>query len=407
VNVRALAAIAAVASLGLAACGGDDDAAGGATSSTTGATATTELSSSYEDGSATTTAVAPTDTTESGSATTDAGAATTGELVPGDPATGKPEVQLPATIPTELVVTDLVEGDGDTVEAGDTVSVDYVGVLTADGTEFDNSYDFGQPLTFVAGSGQLIPGFDQGVIGARVGGRRQLDIPADLAYGSQGAGDVIPPDSAITFVVDVVDTQKPPPVPTVGPMADPSECPAPDGSSDQQQEFDAYPPMCIDVTDSYTAVITTNHGEMTVELDAEKAPLTVNNFVTLARYHYFDDTVCHRAIPQFVVQCGDPTASGTGGPGYTIPDELPAAGEYQVGSLAMANTGSPNTGGSQFFVITGPNGEGLPPQYSLFGQVTDGLDVLAELDKLGNPESNGVPPLEEIRIISVEITSGA
>ena len=127
--------------------------------------------------------------------------------------------------------------------------------------------------------------------------------------------------------------------------------------------------------------------------------------MVLARYHYFDDTECHRAIPGFVVQCGDPTATGTGGPGYTIPDELPLGGEYQIGSLAMANTGAPDSGGSQFFIITGPNGAALPPQYSLFGDVIGGLDsTVADLDAVANPENNGTPPLEQIIIESITIT---
>ena len=110
--------------------------------------------------------------------------------------------------------------------------------------------------------------------------------------------------------------------------------------------------------------MTTNKGAYTIALDAAAAPLTVNNFVVLARYHYFDNTICHRAIPQFAVQCGDPTGTGSGGPGYAFADELPAAGSYKVGSIAMANSG-PDTNGSQFFIITGDNGVALPPDYTL------------------------------------------
>lgn len=186
-------------------------------------------------------------------------------------------------------------------------------------------------------------------------------------------------------------------------MADPSECPATDGSEAPQQEFDEYPPFCIDVTKSYSAVVSTNLGDITVDLDAQQAPLAVNSFVTLARYHYFDGVPCHRIIPDFVAQCGDPTGTGRGGPGYSFDDELPEAGEYEIGSLAMANSG-PDTNGSQFFVITGPNGAALPPQYTLFGQVTDGLDTtVTALDEVGNAEGNGVPPLEPVEITSVEI----
>ena len=107
-----------------------------------------------------------------------------------------------------------------------------------------------------------------------------------------------------------------------------------------------------------------------------------------------------------MVQCGDPTATGSGGPGYEFADELPAAGEYKIGSLAMANAG-PNTSGSQFFIITGEQGVTLSPNYTLFGQVTKGLDTtLPALDKAGNddPAANGVPPKEELRITKVTIS---
>ena len=98
------------------------------------------------------------------------------------------------------------------------------------------------------------------------------------------------------------------------PPADPSECPAADGSAAQQREFTAAPPLCIDPAKSYTALVSTNHGDFTVELDPAAAPITVNNFVVLARYHYFDDTICHRIIPGFVVQCGDPDGDRFGRP---------------------------------------------------------------------------------------------
>jgi peptidyl-prolyl cis-trans isomerase B (cyclophilin B) len=183
-------------------------------------------------------------------------------------------------------------------------------------------------------------------------------------------------------------------------------CPAADGSSPRTISFAKAPPSCIDATKTYTAVVTTNKGAYTIALDASAAPLTVNNFVVLARYHYFDNTICHRAIPAFAVQCGDPTGTGGGGPGYSFADELPAAGAYKVGSIAMANSG-PDTDGSQFFIITGASGVALPANYTLFGQVTDGLDTTVKaLDALGNPDqaANGVPPLEQIIIQSVTIT---
>ena len=146
----------------------------------------------------------------------------------------------------------------------------------------------------------------------------------------------------------------------------PTDCPDADGSSPTRRKFDAPPPMCIDPARQYTATMVTSKGTMTIALDPVAAPKTVNNFVVLARYHYFDGVGFHRIIPGFVLQGGDPDGSGRGGPGYRFDDELPKAGRYEVGSLAMANAG-PNTNGSQFFVISGSQGARLPPQYSLFG----------------------------------------
>jgi peptidyl-prolyl cis-trans isomerase B (cyclophilin B) len=180
-------------------------------------------------------------------------------------------------------------------------------------------------------------------------------------------------------------------------------CPPAEGASERVGQFEQAPPNCLEEGVTYLADVVTNLGSFTIELDTDKAPATANNFVVLARYRYFDGTECHRAIPDFVVQCGDPTATGSGGPGYRFDDELPQADEYEIGSIAMANSG-PDTNGSQFFVITGPNGAALPPNYSLFGKVVDGLDTtVAAMDALGNPESNGVPPLGLIAIESVTI----
>ena len=117
----------------------------------------------------------------------------------------KPEVELPDEEPTELVVTDLVVGEGVAAAEGDTVLVHYVGVLSSDGTEFDNSFDRGQPFPVTLGQGLVIEGWDQGLVGVQAGGERQLDIPADLAYGDTGSGEIIGPGDAISFVVVVLD----------------------------------------------------------------------------------------------------------------------------------------------------------------------------------------------------------
>jgi cyclophilin family peptidyl-prolyl cis-trans isomerase len=132
--------------------------------------------------------------------------------------------------------------------------------------------------------------------------------------------------------------------------------------------------VCIDVAKRYSATMVTSKGTMVIALDPIAAPIAANNFVFLARYHYFDGIVFHRIIPGFVLQGGDPTGSGRGGPGYRFVDELPAAGRYELGSLAMANAG-PNTNGSQFF-ITHVATDWLDGKHTVFGQVLKGQDVV-------------------------------
>ena len=178
-------------------------------------------------------------------------------------------------------------------------------------------------------------------------------------------------------------------------------CPNADGSSPRKTEFDGQPPMCIDPARTYTAEMVTSLGSMTIHLDAAAAPLTVNNFVFLARYHYYEGIIFHRIINGFMCQGGDPTGTGRGGPGYRFADELPQPGRYEIGSLAMANAG-PNTNGSQFFLISGPSGVGLPPQYSLFGKVVKGLEVVEAMQNVAT--GPGDKPLEDVVITSVTIT---
>jgi len=158
--------------------------------------------------------------------------------------------------------------------------------------------------------------------------------------------------------------------------------------------------MCIDPAKRYTAEMVTSKGTMVIALDPIGAPKTVNNFVVLARYHYYDGIIFHRVIPGFMLQGGDPEGSGRGGPGYKFADELPKPGRYELGSLAMANAG-PNTNGSQFFVISGPNGVGLPPKYSLFGQVVSGMDVVKAIEAVGTQSGK---TRETVTIESVTIT---
>ncbi len=175
--------------------------------------------------------------------------------------------------------------------------------------------------------------------------------------------------------------------------------PNPDGSSEKRQKFDAAPPMIIDPAKNYSATMVTSKGTLEMVLDAAAAPVTVNSFVFLARWHYYDGIVFHRVIPGFVLQGGDPTGTGAGGPGYRFDDELPKAGRYELGSLAMANAG-PNTNGSQFFVISGPDGMRLPPLYALFGKVVKGLDVVQAINDIGTASGR---PNEQVVIESVTI----
>ncbi len=180
-------------------------------------------------------------------------------------------------------------------------------------------------------------------------------------------------------------------------------CPPAGGADEQTRQYDAPPPMCLDADATYQAIVTTNKGEFTITLDPESAPVAANNFAFLAGHRYFDDTECHRIIPNFVVQCGDPTATGTGGPGYTIVDEPPTTA-YQLGSVAMAKTPAPDSAGSQFFIITGSDGAALPPEYALFGQVTDGFDTtVAAMAAAGTPGAG--TPSEPIVIESVRIVA--
>lgn len=179
-----------------------------------------------------------------------------------------------------------------------------------------------------------------------------------------------------------------------------TKCPPEAGAKVRATAFEQAPPMCIDKKKTYTATLTTDEGDIEIALDPKKAPKTVNNFVVLARYKYYDGLNFHRVIQDFMAQGGDPAGDGSGGPGYTFEDELPKAGEYKVGSVAMANAG-PDTNGSQFFIITGDAGVGLPPSYSLFGQVTQGMETVTAIEDDGSMAD--APPREIHTIKNVTI----
>jgi peptidyl-prolyl cis-trans isomerase B (cyclophilin B) len=184
---------------------------------------------------------------------------------------------------------------------------------------------------------------------------------------------------------------------------------APADANKQPQEFAEPPPMKIDPSKTYTATLDTSCGTIAIQLLADQAPETVNSFVFLAGKGYFDGTRFHRIDTSIeIIQGGDPTATGQGGPGYTIPDELTGNESYGPGVVAMANTGSPNTGGSQFFIVYGPKGQNSPPSYTIFGQVVKGLGVVKRIAKIpvADPSAGpaGQQPSKTVYIDTVTVT---
>jgi peptidyl-prolyl cis-trans isomerase B (cyclophilin B) len=166
-----------------------------------------------------------------------------------------------------------------------------------------------------------------------------------------------------------------------------------------------FPPAKPDLRANYQATITTNRGTIVIDLLNSKAPCTVNSFVFLAVKKYFNNTICHRLTTTgiYVLQCGDPTGTGSGGPGYKFNDENLAGARYPQGVVAMANSG-PNTNGSQFFLVY--RYSPLPPDYTPFGQIVSGLNVIQSVAKAGSDNANGPGdghPREKVVIESVTI----
>jgi len=160
----------------------------------------------------------------------------------------------------------------------------------------------------------------------------------------------------------------------------------------------------LDASQSWTLTFDTSCGTFVVTLDLDSAPKTAASLVSLARAGYYDDTIFHRIVPGFVIQGGDPTQSGNGGPGYTTVDPPAAGAAYTKGVVAMAKTATEpaGTSGSQFFVVTGDD-VGLPPDYAIVGTVTEGLDVVELIGTQGDPATE--QPLEPIVIDSVTASS--
>ncbi len=173
---------------------------------------------------------------------------------------------------------------------------------------------------------------------------------------------------------------------------------------DELQQWDSPPDMMLESGVDYQAKITTNLGEITVDLFEEEAPKTVNNFVFLADEGFYENVPIHRVLAGFVIQSGDPTGSGTGGPGYRFADE-PVTRDYAKGTLAMANAG-PNTNGSQFFITLDDLSGRLPKNYTIFGEVLEGQDVVDEIAQVPvRPGPSGEPssPTEAVYIENIVI----
>lgn len=166
-------------------------------------------------------------------------------------------------------------------------------------------------------------------------------------------------------------------------------------------QFDSAPDLTIDLDGAYKATLHTTLGDISLEFLPAEAPLAVNNFLFLAGQGYYDDVIFHRVISGFMLQCGDPTGTGTGGPGYKFRDELEGSGTYERGTLAMANAG-PNTNGSQFFIMH--RDYGLPHNYTIFGKVTDGLDIvdaIAALDTDPGDRPADTPSIKSITLTGI------
>lgn len=183
------------------------------------------------------------------------------------------------------------------------------------------------------------------------------------------------------------------------------ECESVEAPAPREPEAREAPADPVTAGTSYSLALETSCGTFTVALDTRLAPETTASLVALARDGYFDDTVFHRIVPGFVIQGGDPTATGTGGPGYTTVDTPARDTKYTNGIVAMAKTGAEPRGaaGSQFFVVTGDE-VALPPDYAVIGEVTSGLDVVARIGALGDPTTE--LPTITVVVESVEIRRG-
>ena len=182
-------------------------------------------------------------------------------------------------------------------------------------------------------------------------------------------------------------------------------CPSEDGEAVRTTSFEDSFENCLTAGTDYTAVIRTSMGEIAVDLNEELAPVTVSNFVALARNGYYDGAPFHRVIPGFMIQGGDGNPGegglGTGSPGYTIDEEVDENTAYEIGTIAMAKLPAAGTSSAQFFIVTGAQGTALPGEYTNFGEVTEGMDNVTEIEAVDT--GDGTEPLEEVLIEGVDI----
>ena len=164
-----------------------------------------------------------------------------------------------------------------------------------------------------------------------------------------------------------------------------------------KKRTESKPTEKLDPAKTYDVTLKTNCGSFTIRLAVKTSPATTASFVSLVRKHYFDGTIFHRIVPGFVIQGGDPTATGAGGPGYQTVDKPPASASYTLGVVAMAKTQTeaPGTSGSQFFVVTAPDAQ-LPPDYAVLGKVSAGSGVVSRIGQLG--DQNTEQPTETVEI---------
>lgn len=232
---------------------------------------------------------------------------------------------------------------------------------------------------------------------------------ADTDGVSNSTGTTVPsastaPAETTPTTVDGAATLVAPPAGAT--IAGTAPCPDTDGSSQRATVFEKAPPECLTAGASYQAVFDTTKGKFTATLDSAAAPVGVNNFVFLARYHFYDGIPFHRIAPDFAIQAGDPIGEpwGSHGPGYTIAEEPPKDLKYQKYDLAMANTSQPSSTGSQFFVATGDTAAlDATPTYTKLGAVVSGTEVVDAINAVPTVGPSGDTPTESVVINSITI----